>query len=232
MQMQMDNKMELLIELEKLRTMGVTLSLPLNTDQPEWKLKHELERHLAHQTLVQRVAMIKTVLKVGSITLRVVFSSFLRLEGWDTFIQKELDTGKYDVSMEQMYRSLWRKGAPSPWITMGLLIFGSAIIFHLDGSGKTIAASPDAPGGMVGALLQSLFGAGGGNAGGFNPLSVMSTMFKGAMEAQRTPAPVRSGGEEATDTRRRPSPPPLRPQAATSSAAPSRERTRPRAKPP
>lgn len=231
-----ENKMELLIELEKLQAMGVMLSFPLSMDHPEWKLKHELERHLAHQTLVQRVTLVKGIMKLGSMVIRWMCSSFLRLEGWDKYIAQELDTGRYDVSLEQVYRSIWRKGTPNPWMNLGLLIIGSAIAFHVGsvatGGAATTNAS-GAPGGMIGNILSSLFGGGGGSASGgsgFNPMSLVGSVLRNAGSGPARPRASSPNGEGASSEAapiRPPTPPPVRPQ---SSAAPASEPTRVRAR--
>lgn len=227
-----ENKMELLIELEKLQAMGVMLSFPLSMDNPEWKLRHELERHLAHQTLVQRITLVKGIMKLGSMVIRWLFSSFLRLDGWDKFIGDELDSGKYDASLEQVYRSIWRKGTPNPWVSLGLLVFGSAIAFHVGSvmsNGQAATSGPSGPGGMIGTILSSLFGnsgsGGGGGGGGLNPLNLVSSVLRNAGSA---PAPARATtAPPPPPPMRAPSPPPSRPDAV-----PATPRVRARITPP
>ena len=209
-----ENKMELLIELQKLQSMGTTLSFPLSMDEPEWKLKHELERHLAHQTLVQRITLVKGILKVGSMIIRILCSSFLGLEGWDLFIAKELDSGKYDTSLEQVYRQLFGKGTPNPWISLGLLIVGSAIAFHV-GSLMSNQSQGSGPASFISNILTSLFGgssSGAGGGGGMGlPMAFIGNMLRNAGGGA---APAAGGGATPASPvapLRAPPVPPIRP---------------------
>ena len=124
--------MEVLIELQKLRDAKVVLSLNAETlaHQPLWKLRHELERHLANQTLRKRVTLVKAGLKLGVMFIEKVTKSFLRLDGWTAFVSGQLDTGQYDDSLEQIYRLMFSSGQPNPWITIAMLIVGSAVAHH------------------------------------------------------------------------------------------------------
>ena len=254
--------MELLIELEKLQAMGVMLSFSLSMDEPEWKLKHELERHLAHQTLVQRVTLIKGVLKIGSIIIRVLCSSFLGLDGWDAFIARELDSGKYDTSLEQVYRQMFRKGTPNPWFSLGLLVIGSAIAFHVGSimsNGQPAAGNNSGASGVIGGILTSLFGAGtaaapaasngnansNGNGNGNNAPAASGggSMFSSGLPMSIIGNVLRSagGGAPTRAVVPPPPPPPLRPMASSASSplaatgasgAGLQTRTRPRITPP
>ena len=243
-----ENKMELLIELEKLQAMGVMLSFSLSMEEPEWKLKHELERHLAHQTLVQRVTLIKGMLKIGSIVIRILCSSFLGLDGWDAFIAKELDSGKYDTSLEQVYRQLFRKGTPNPWFSLGLLVIGSAIAFHVGSimsNGQPAAGNSSGASGVIGGILTSLFGAGAapaaapaGNAQAPAPSGIAS-VFSGGLPMSIISNVLRSAGGGAparVSVPPPPPPPPLRPAVtppplAAPPAAVTETRDTPRVRP-
>lgn len=244
--------MELLIELQKLQAMGTTLSFPLSMDEPEWKLKHELERHLAHQTLVQRITLVKGILKVGSMVVRILCSSFLGLEGWDVFIAKELDSGKYDTSLEQVYRQMFGKGTPNPWISLGLLIIGSAIAFHVGSlMSNQNQGQGSAPASFVSGILSSLFGsstAGTPSTGGVGglPMAMMGNVLRmvgGSGTGTSTATSPNSGSAQSAPVRpvpqaqapplRPPSPPPVRNEDdSTVLPGPTAPRIRPRITPP
>ena len=242
--------MELLIELQKLQAMGTTLSFPLSMDEPEWKLKHELERHLAHQTLVQRITLVKGILKVGSMVVRILCSSFLGLEGWDVFIAKELDSGKYDTSLEQVYRQMFGKGTPNPWISLGLLIIGSAIAFHV-GSLMNNQTQGNGPASFVSGILSSLFGSStagssGGSFGGGLPMAFLGNALRmagsgsgsggsggsaGGAAIPPSSPPIVAPAQPQAPPLRPPSPPPVR-NDGDSSTQPATPRIRPRIVPP
>lgn len=243
-QMVLENKLEIIRELDKIEAMGVRLSFEPSVDDPEWKLRHELERHLAHQTLIQRVALMKGIIKLGSVVLEAVLSTFLRLKNWSKFIANELDSGRYDATLEQVYRTIWRRGAPNPWISLCIFVFGSAIAFHFGlarhdasennenepgGASSPGSTSASSGGGIGGSLMGMVTGMFGGGGGGGN---MLSGMMSGMASAEM---PRRAARRSAERTRERqappspparmrpPSPPPQRPP---DSAAPPRRRPR------
>lgn len=136
-----ENKIELLIELEKLRCSGVELSFRPNMDVPLWQLRHEYEQHEAQQTLLQRVGMVKSGLKLFTFVTQSLCSSFLKLDGWSQYVHDQLDTGLYDSALEQIYRSLAGKGRPNPWLQVAFLVLGTAIAYHIDNLAKEAGSS-------------------------------------------------------------------------------------------
>ena len=221
------NKRELIAELDKLALGGTLLAFKPTMDHSVAELRHELERRLANTTLVQRVACIKGLVKVIALVLELVLSTFMRVKNWSVYITENLDTGAYDQSLEQIYRSIWKRGAPSPWVNLGFLIVGSLLGFHFLGmqpstvvpSTSTAPASSTASagkslsaglGGMVGSLMS------GGGVGGM--LAGMMTGVTGANMPQRAGFPDTGAGGgnggnggNAVKLARPPSPPPKKP---------------------
>ena len=130
---EISNKRELIAELDKLALGGTLLAFKPTMDHSVSELRHELERRLANTTLIQRVAFIKGIVKIIALVIELVLSTFMRVKNWSVFITENLDTGAYDQSLEQIYRSLWKRGAPSPWLNLGLLVIGSLLGFHFFG---------------------------------------------------------------------------------------------------
>jgi hypothetical protein len=152
---------ELIIELDKHK-------IEFDADADTWELKHLLERTLANNHLLARVAFVKQGLKLGAFALEWALDKFapkLRLKGWAETLSQTLDSGNHDATLEQVYRKVWHKGPPNVWLNIGMLIVGSAVA-HCLGAWMTekAAASGGAPGGgglasLLGGLLGGLGGA-------------------------------------------------------------------------
>lgn len=179
------NKEEYIRELDKLAFEGVILGIVPSMSMETWRLRHELERHVRNQTLVRRANFMKNIIKLSAFTLQLVFGRVLNLAGWAEFIAASVDTGEHDASLEQAYRTIWKKGTPNPWMDLSVFIFGSAIMFHFGvpmqaagGGGGGGSANGGGSGGgsggggggfgslfqgLMGGLAQSFGGGGGGN---------------------------------------------------------------------
>lgn len=180
------DKQELLLELENLAKKGVRLSFVPTLEDPVYKLRFEYERHLTQQTLVDRVTFIKNLLKIGATMIEMAagyFLPWLRLQGWAAYLAEQVDSGRYDDALENIWRIIFKKGLPNPFLQVGLLVLGSAFMFHFGGGsgprtgqGGAGSATPVANGGggggggfmnVVGPLIGQIFtGGGGGPIGG------------------------------------------------------------------
>jgi hypothetical protein len=228
-----ENKIELLIELEKLRCSGVELSFRPNMDVPLWQLRHEYEQHEAQQTLLQRVGMVKSGLKLFTFVTQSLCSSFLKLDGWSQYVHDQLDTGLYDSALEQIYRSLAGKGRPNPWLQVAFLVLGTAIAYHIDNLAKEAGSSGAAGDNGIFKIFNMVAGLARMFAGGTN---------KGPSHGMRPP-PHTVPAAAATGSAPPPPPPPApsslhqvpvsipavpqpqpqpQPQASTSTATPVR----------
>jgi hypothetical protein len=77
------------------------------------------------------------------------------LEGWTEFVMQQLDSGAFDMSLEQLYRAFWRRGAPSPWLAVTVLIVVSGIMYHMKNTGQVVVANGN------NSLMSSLMQIGG-----------------------------------------------------------------------
>jgi hypothetical protein len=226
---EISNKRELIAELDKLALGGTLLAFKPTMDHSVSELRHELERRLANTTLIQRVAFIKGIVKIIALVIELVLSTFMRVKNWSVFITENLDTGAYDQSLEQIYRSLWKRGAPSPWLNLGLLVIGSLLGFHFFGMQPS---NPPATGAGAGAGAGSNSGTGSATAGkslsagiGGIVSSLMSGgglggMMSGAISGvTNANMPTRAPFPSSTSAPARPpSPPPVKPTVGSSTA--------------
>jgi hypothetical protein len=140
--MQRENKMEYLIELTKLQSMGIALSFEPSMDIPLWKLKHEYQQHDAQQTLLTRVSIVKKGIKMATLLLSTFAGKFLKLEGWSEYVHGELDTGVYDSALEQIYRTVAGRGRPNCWAQVIMLVLGTGICYHIHNAHHEAGVSP------------------------------------------------------------------------------------------
>lgn len=228
---EISNKRELIAELDKLALGGTLLAFKPTMDHSVSELRHELERRLANTTLIQRVAFIKGIVKIIALVIELVLSTFMRVKNWSVFITENLDTGAYDQSLEQIYRSLWKRGAPSPWLNLGLLVIGSLLGFHFFGMQPS---NPPATGAGAGSNFNSGSNSGTGSATAGKSLSagiggiVSSLMSGGGLGGMMSGAisgvtnanmPTRAPFPSSTSAPARPpSPPPVKPTVGSSTA--------------
>lgn len=145
-------------------------NIPFEGTEQTWELRSLLEGYNANQFLNQRVEMMKTFFRIGILIMeRLVLWVAPRasLQGWASYVSDELSTGKYDLPLEQISRQFWNKGPPNPWLSMSLMVFGSAAVFLAGGRGSNEGAGGG--GNMLAGVLSSvmsMFGGGGGRGGG------------------------------------------------------------------
>lgn len=218
-----DEKAEYIRELERFQQFGVNLAFKPTMDLDLDKLRHEHDRCVANDTIVQRVTVMKIVIQFGAIGLEMLATKMklLKLEGWSTYLFAEMNSGKHDAMLEQMYRQIWKRGAPNPWISFAALIIGSAIGFHFQfislesvrgagaGAGNNTPTPAPAPSAgplgtglsaMFGNMLGGLGGGGGGGGGIFNMLT--------SMVDSRRPVRGTAGPPQANPASPPPPPPP------------------------
>jgi hypothetical protein len=213
-----DEKAEYIRELDRFEQFGVNLTFKPTQEMDLDKLRHEYDRHVANDTLVKRVTVMKIVIQFGAIALEMLATKMkiLKLEGWSSYMNIEMDSGKHDAMLEQVYRKIWQRGAPNPWISLAALILGSAAGFHFQfislesaraaaaaragggggGGGGGVAdgavdASAAPSPGPMGTGLSAMFGGllgglGGGGGGGM--LNMLGSMVNGRRPVRGTPA--------------------------------------------
>jgi hypothetical protein len=215
-EMELQEKQELVRELDKMRSLGATLTLNPSVDMPLWKLRHEHERHSTTTTIVQRVKHIKMGLSVVVYVVEMVAVRFFkRLNGWAKTVTADLESGSYDAALEEIYRSMWGRGPPNPWIQLGFMIVGSAVMFMIrpedaivDTSGNAVAApaggSSLGGGGGLSSLFSGFMGMLGGGGNKRNSSSSSSAPPPSTTTTQPRGGPAAAAASQAP---RRPSTP-------------------------
>lgn len=163
-------------ELDKMRALGAVLTVAPSVELPLWRLQHEHQRLTTTTTTVQRVKFMKMGLSILLQVLELVAVKFVkRLNGWAACVTTELESGNYDNALEEIYRSMYGRGPPNPWLQLGFMIIGSAAMFVFrpqdpllgNGGGGGAGSNGGGGGGFgMGSLfggLMNMFGGGGGS---------------------------------------------------------------------
>lgn len=224
-----NEKRDYLIGLEKLKQQGITLTKQYTMNDPLVDIQYEFERHNTNMEGLRKVETSKSYIRISAvviITANHFLGRKLALDGWLERLNAELESPKYFLPLEEMYRSMHRRGPPSPWLSLAIMFASSLVFTHCDnkynitGHGNYPSASglgtspPPKPtagaggGGGIGGLMSSLGGLGGvmgmmGNLG-----NIFGAGTPGTPGATNGPGPVTLNPTSAP-----PPPPPTAPAA-------------------
>lgn len=189
--------------MEKMKMQGITLTKQYTMDDSLVDIQYEFERHNLNLESIQKVETSKSYIRILAVVIVVVnhfTGRHLKLVGWTERLSRDLDNPKYFMALEEMCRSMHRRGPPSPWIQLAIMFVSSIFVTHVNnqwglgigggnqgsgGNGGGSAAQPKDSGGGLGGLLGSL--------GGINLGSVLGTvgnMFGAGGGAGPRPVPV------------------------------------------
>lgn len=162
--------------LEKLRLQGIRTTKEYSMDDSLADIQYEFDRHNMNLELMQKVETSKGYIKIAAAAI-IVLNHFigrkLALGGWLQSLDSEMNNPKYLLPLEEMYRSMHRRGPPSPWFSLAMMFFTSLLTVHFSnkmGIGPAHAppaASSSHHGGHAkGAGAPAEGGGGGGGMGG------------------------------------------------------------------
>lgn len=83
------------------------------------------------------VAFMKDMVRFGMSgieSLNQYFGPWMNLKGWAK--DSTRDMSRYNNALSKIYKRYWRHGSVNPFIELGMLIVGSAIIYHWQGKGS------------------------------------------------------------------------------------------------
>ena len=201
-------KHALLLELRRLEQGGSKLSRSFGMADSIESMEYEVERHRIQADTDTSVAFMKDAIKLGLSGLEIVnqkLGPFLMLDGWSDTVTGDMN--RFDPSLKRIYKRLFRRGAPNPFVELAMIIFGSMVLHHFKCKvlGKSAAAAVNFnPMDMLGGALPGAATLGATTPG--RPL--------GAPPRRNVPAPARPFDFGPKPPMRRPVPP-----AATSAPA-------------
>ena len=214
-------KRDYLMGLEKLKLQGIRITKDYTMDDSLTDIQYEFDRHNMNLESLQKVETSKSYIRIAAVVVIVInhfIGKKLALGGWLEKLNSELENPKYFLPLEEMYRSMHRRGPPSPWFSLALMFISSMIFTHFDnklnisgGGGSAPSQAPSAGvqsgGGGLGGLMGSLGGLGG-------IMGMMGNLFGG--QSKSGPRPV-----NLDQTTKVPPPPPTsRPPPSTSAPPP------------
>ena len=186
---QMLAKQSALLDLDRLRLRGVTLTREYTLADSLDDMTFELKRHLAHIDEESSVSMMRDFLRVActGIEMGSTRLGVLELEGWSAEVCD--DIRKYDPALSGLYRKYFRRGSTaSPEMQLMMGMVGSIGLFHV--KKKVLRSVSGAPRG----------GGGGMGGGGMGGLGGLAGMFAGMAAAPpRSNGPLFSADSDTDD---------------------------------
>ena len=143
-------KQSVLLELERLKAQGLTLSKQYTVDDNLADMQFEIRRHMMHIDELNSISFMKDGLRLvftGIETANRSLGPFLELDGWGASASAELSTHKYDATLSKLFRKYWRQGGSSPpEMELAMAVLGSMGSYHFknkffSSSGKRHAPS-------------------------------------------------------------------------------------------
>ena len=127
--------------INKLREIHVSTGQPFDSTRYESMHIRDLQfiynRNKNDQNTKSTVRFMKDVVKLGLTGIEGAneyFGPFINLKGWARHATQ--DMSRYDSCLEKIYKRYWRKGSVNPFMDLGLLIVGSAVVYHFQGLGN------------------------------------------------------------------------------------------------
>jgi len=124
-------KQSVLLELERLRGQGITLSKLYTLDDRIEDMEFEVRRHLLNAEERRSVEFMRDSMRLMFTGIEIAngkLGPFLDLDGWAADIGKDIN--KYDSALSRLYRKYWRRSAMSPEMELAVGVLRSMGMFH------------------------------------------------------------------------------------------------------
>ena len=139
----------LLHELRRLEASGTRLTKNFGMGDSAAAMEFEIERHRIATDTTSSVQFMTDAIRLGLNGIELVnnnFGPFLNLDGWSGELTR--DMSRFQPPLQRIYKRMFRRGAPSPFIELGFLIFGSMFTHHLQNKGGRVAKGATAAAAM------------------------------------------------------------------------------------
>jgi len=144
-------KQSVLLELERLRGQGITLSKHYTLADRIEDMEFEVRRHLLNAEERRSVEFMRDSMRLMFTGVEIAngkLGPFLDLDGWAADVGKDIN--KYDSALSRLYRKYWRRSAMSPEMELAVGVLGSMGMFHFQ---KRVMGGVGNVGGMFAASL-------------------------------------------------------------------------------
>ena len=146
-----EEKQALLLELRRLEMDGTKLTKTFTMTDSAMSMEFEIERHRVASDTSTSVQFMSDGMRLalnGVELMNERFGPILQLNGWSAELTR--DMSRFRGPLGRIYKRLFRKGSPSPFLELGFLIIGSMAMTHFrnKGGGGAMAAA------MMGGLMN------------------------------------------------------------------------------
>ena len=125
----------LLHELRRLEMSGTRLTKAFTMGDATEAMEFELERHRIATDTATSVQFMSDALRLGLNGIEMLNGRFklLQLDGWSSELTR--DMGRFHPPLQRIYKRMFRRGSPSPFLELGFIIFGSMAMHHMKSKG-------------------------------------------------------------------------------------------------
>ena len=111
---------------------GIGTKYTMNDDMKD--IAFEFNRYKIEKETKDNVRFMGDMLKFGINGLEMLSNKvgILKLNGWADSVTSDMD--RYKPSLERIYKKIWRRGSVNPFLELGILLVGSAVMFHVKNS--------------------------------------------------------------------------------------------------
>jgi len=130
-EMEILEKQQVLMDMERLKMQGVTLSKNWTLNDRLDDMQFEIKRHMLHIDEMNNINMMRDGMRLMCSGFEMMNArlGLLELDGWAAEVTK--DMGKYDNALGRIYRKYWRKTTQSsPEMEIAMGVIGSMGMFH------------------------------------------------------------------------------------------------------
>jgi hypothetical protein len=126
-------KQSTILELERLRAQGVTLSKTFTLSDPLSDMQFEVRRHLLHMDQVNSLSFMRDAMRLafsGIEAANSMFGPVVELNGWSAHESQRITNHAYDPQLLALHKKYWRRGDSSPEAQLAFAILGSIGTYH------------------------------------------------------------------------------------------------------
>lgn len=131
-------KTAVMLELDRLRSMGCTLTRQYTMDDSLEEMEYEARRHVLMLEEQNSVNTLKDGLRLfvsGCEFANGKFGPFLNLDGFSQSVNSEINAGKYNLTLSKLHRKYFKvPGQSSPEMELAFSLLGAAAFHHFQRS--------------------------------------------------------------------------------------------------
>lgn len=125
-------KRQYLIDLAKYKRQGVVLTREYTMTDKLEDIKFEYDCHTLNFDMIDKREFLKSMLKYlswGIEGMNTMWGPFIHLQGWASDLTADMT--KFNLCLERIIKTYWRRSSMSPIVEFMWLFFGSMVMWHL-----------------------------------------------------------------------------------------------------